>query len=77
MGRRGVCDVDIRLQKTPLNRATPEVAFGEAERSGQRVQVVIVDRELLHRKVDAGARDLILFTTWWLIKSYFGCGFRS
>jgi hypothetical protein len=69
--------VDIRLQKTPLNRATPEVAFGEAERSGQRVQVVIVDRELLHRKVDAGARDLILFTTWWLIKSYFGCGFRS
>ena len=50
--------MDIRLQKTPLNRATPEVAFDEVEHSGQRVQVIIVDRELLHRKVDVGARDL-------------------
>ena len=48
----------IKQQKTPLNRATPEVAFDEVERSGQSVQVIIVDRELLHRKVDAGARDL-------------------
>ena len=48
----------IKQQKTPLNRAIPEVAFGEVERSGQRVQVIIVDCELLHRKVDAGARDL-------------------
>ena len=49
---------DSIKQKTPLNRVTPEVAFGEVERSGQRVQVIIVDRELLHRKVDPGARDL-------------------
>ena len=49
---------DSIKQKTPLNRVTPEVAFGEVERSGQRVQVIIVDCELLHRKVDAGARDL-------------------